>query len=91
MEVVVVSVVVDTLEVEARRAEAASAERAFQVEFRTLLVQDRASLHLGVHHIGSLSIPDELAERWLRLFAQQQRLVGRRIVSAHLGQLHNAD
>ena len=88
---VVVSVVVDTLEVEAQRAESASAERAFQVEFRTLLVQDRASPHLGIHHIGSLSIPDEIADRWLRLFAQQQRLVGRRIVSAHLGQLHNAD
>jgi len=52
----------------------------------------RATLHLGrVRHISSLSIPDELADRWLRLFAQQQRLVGRRIVSAHLGQLHNAD
>ena len=62
--------------------ESASAERASQVEFRTLLARDRASLHLGVHHIDNLSIPDDLAERYLRLFAQQQRLVSRRIVSA---------
>jgi hypothetical protein len=41
----------------------ASAERASQVEFRTLLARDRASLHLGIHHIGNLSIPDDLAER----------------------------
>jgi len=46
------------LEQAAAEAESASAERAFQVEFRTLLAQDRASLHLGIHHIGSLSLPD---------------------------------
>jgi hypothetical protein len=41
----------------------ASVERASQVGFRTLLARDRASLHLGIHHIGNLSIPDELAEQ----------------------------
>src|SRR5207245_7482806 len=42
----------------------------------------RATLHLErVRHIGSLSIMDELADLSLRS-AQEQRLVGRRIVSA---------
>ena len=66
--VVVVSVVAvsvaDTLEAESAAAEAESAlvERASQVAFRTLLVENPGSLHLGVHHIGSLSIMDELAD-----------------------------
>jgi hypothetical protein len=47
----------------AAEVESASAERASQVEFRTLLAQDRASLHLGIHRIGSLSIPDQPADR----------------------------
>ena len=44
----------------------------------------RATLHLErVRHIGSLSIiMDELADRELRPLAQEQRLIGRRIVSA---------
>ena len=59
--VVVVSVVAvsvaDTLEAESAAAEAESAlvERASQVAFRTLLVENPGSLHLGVHHIGSPS------------------------------------
>ena len=54
----------DTLEAElaAAGAESALAERASQVAFRTLLVEDPGSLHLGVHHIGSLSIMDELVD-----------------------------
>jgi hypothetical protein len=56
-----------------------------------LLARDRGSLHLGIHQIDNLSIPDDLAEWEPRLFAQQERLVSRRIVSAHLEQLHNVD
>ena len=66
--VVVVSVVAvsvaDTLEVEsaAVEVELALVQRASQVAFRTLLVEGPGSLHLGVHHIGSLSIMDELVD-----------------------------
>ena len=54
----------DTLEAESAAVgvESALVERASQVAFRTLLVEDPGSLHLGVHHIGSLSIMDELAD-----------------------------
>jgi len=51
------------LEPGAAEVESASAERAAQVELRTLVAQDPASLHLGIHHIGSLSIMDELPNR----------------------------
>ncbi len=66
--VVVVSVVAvsvaDTLEVEsaAVEVELALVQRASQVAFRTLLVEGPGSLHLGVHHIASLSIMDELID-----------------------------
>ena len=70
-----VSVVVSTavafvaavLEAESAAAavESALAEHAPHVKFRTLLAQDRASLHLGIHHIENLSIPDDLAEQLL--------------------------
>ena len=66
--VVVVSVVAvsvaDTLEAEsaAVEVELALVQRASQVAFRTLLVEDPGSLHLGVHHIASLSIMDELID-----------------------------
>ena len=51
------ALVVVTLEATAEM-ESASAERASQVEFRTLVAEDPAPLHLGcVHRIGSLSIP----------------------------------
>ena len=42
--------------------ESASAEHTSPVEFRTLLAQNRASLHLGILHLGSLSLMDELAD-----------------------------
>src|SRR5205807_8017785 len=70
------------LEPGAAEVESASAECAPQVEFRTLLAQDPASLHLGILRTGSLSIMDELPNRQLPQFAQQQRLIGRRIVPA---------
>ena len=66
--VVVVSVVAvsvaDTLAAESAAVEVESAlvERASQVAFRTLLVEGPGSLHLGVHHIASLSIMDELID-----------------------------
>ena len=66
----------------AAAVESALAERASQVAFRTLLAQDPAFLHLGILHLDSLSIMDDLADPQLRLVAQQQRLIGRRIVSA---------
>jgi len=46
----------------AAEVESASAEHTSPVEFRTLLAQDRASLHLGILHLGSLSLMDELAD-----------------------------
>jgi hypothetical protein len=49
------------LESGAAEVELASAERT--VEVRTLLAQDPAFLHLGILHIGSLSIMDELPNR----------------------------
>jgi len=70
------------LEPGAAEVELASAERACQGELPTLLAQDPASLHLGILHTGSLSIMDELPNRQLPQFAQQQRLIGRRIVPA---------
>jgi hypothetical protein len=45
------------LEQAAAEVESVSAERASRVELRTLLAQDPASLHLGIHHMGGLSIP----------------------------------
>ena len=66
--VVVASVVAvllaDTLEAESAAVEVESAlvERASQVAFRILLVEDPGSLHLGGHHIGSLSLMDDLID-----------------------------
>ena len=51
------------LELGAAEVESASAECTPQVEFQTLLAQDPAFLHLGILHIGSLSIMDELPNR----------------------------
>jgi len=65
--VVVVVLVADmpeaaALEQGAAEVESASAERASQLELRTLVAQDPASLHLGIHHMGGLSIPVQQAE-----------------------------
>jgi hypothetical protein len=65
----------------AAEVESVSAERASQVELRTLLAQDPASLHLGIHHMGGLSIRVQPADRQFRPFARPQQLVGRRIIS----------
>ena len=46
----------------AAAVESALAERASQVAFRTLLAQDPAFLHLGILHLDSLSIMDDLAD-----------------------------
>jgi hypothetical protein len=40
----------------------ASVERASQVAFRTLPVEDPGFLHLGIRHLGSLSMMDDLAD-----------------------------
>ena len=42
----------------AAAAESALADRTFQITFRTLLAQDPGSLHLVIHHPGSLSMTD---------------------------------
>ena len=52
----------EALEQAAAEVESASAERASQLELRTLVAQDPASLHLGIHHMGGLSIPVQQAE-----------------------------
>jgi hypothetical protein len=56
--------VVAVLESESAAAEVESAlvEHTSQVEFRTLLAQDPAFLHLGILHLDSLSIMDDLAD-----------------------------
>jgi hypothetical protein len=61
---VVAVLVADTLEAEsaAEEVELALVEHTSQVEFRTLLAQDPAFLHLGILHLGSLSIMDDLAD-----------------------------
>jgi hypothetical protein len=65
---VVVVLVADTPEAAEALEQAAaevgsdSAERASQVEVRTLVAQDPASLHLGIHHMGGRSIPLQRAE-----------------------------
>ena len=57
-------VVADTLEAESAAAEVESAlvERASPLAFRTLPAEDPASLHLGILHLDSLSIMDDLAD-----------------------------
>jgi hypothetical protein len=62
-----VSVVVSTVEVSVAESaceavESALAERASQVALRTLLAQDPGSLHLVIHHPGSLSMMDDLLD-----------------------------
>jgi hypothetical protein len=59
----------------------ASADRRFEVKLRTSAAQDLASLQLGIHHIGSLSYPDELTDRELRLLEQQPHLIVEQIES----------
>ena len=60
----VAALVADTLEAESAAAEVESAlvERASPVAFRTLPAEDPASLHLGILHLGTLSLMDELAD-----------------------------
>jgi len=60
-----VAFVVAALEAESAAAEVESAlvEHTSRVVLGTLPAEDRASLHLGVHQIDNLSIPDDLAER----------------------------
>ena len=52
----------EALEQAAAEVESGSAERASQVELRTLVAPEPASLHLGIHHMGGLSIPVQQAE-----------------------------
>ncbi len=61
---VVAALVADTLEAESAAAEVESAlvERVFPGAFRTLPAEDPASLHLGILHLGTLSLMDELAD-----------------------------
>jgi hypothetical protein len=61
---VVAVLVADTLEAESAAVEVESAlvECASRAAFRTLLAEDPGSLHLGGHHIGSLSIMDDLID-----------------------------
>jgi hypothetical protein len=59
-----VAFVVAVLEAESAAAEAESAlvEHTSQVAFRTLPVEDPGFLHLGIRHLGSLSMMDDLAD-----------------------------
>ncbi len=61
---VVAALVADTLGAESAAAEVESAlvERVSRVAFRTLPAEDPASLHLGILHLGTLSMKDELAD-----------------------------
>jgi hypothetical protein len=93
VEVSAVAVSTAVAESASAAVESASAEHTSPVEFRTLLAQDPASLHLGILHLGSLSLMDELADPYLRPLAQQQRLIGQPSLQrrVHLEQLHSAD
>ena len=67
MVVVVLAVVVSTavaLEAESAAAEveSASAEHTSQVALGTLPAEDPGFLHLGILHLGSPSMMDELAD-----------------------------
>jgi hypothetical protein len=55
-----VSVVVSTAAV--AEVESASAEHTFQVALGTLPAEDPGFLHLGIRHLGSPSMMDELAD-----------------------------
>ena len=57
-----VAFVVAVLESAAAEVESALVEHTSQVEFRTLLAKDPAFLHLGILHLDSLSIMDDLAD-----------------------------
>jgi hypothetical protein len=61
---VVAALVADTSEAESAAAavESALVERVSRVAFRTLPAEDPASLHLGILHLGSLSLMDEVAD-----------------------------
>ena len=53
----------EALEQAAAEVGLASAERASQVELRTLVAPEPASLHLGIHHMGGPFIPFQQAVR----------------------------
>ena len=61
--------------------ESASAERASQLEIRSLGAEDPAPLHLRrVHQIGSLSLPVQPADRYFVRSRAKQRLIVNKII-----------
>jgi len=65
---------------EAAGVELASAEHTSQVAVGTLPAEDPGFLHLGILHLGSPSMMDEVMDRTGRPLAQEQRLIDRRIL-----------
>jgi len=64
----------------AAEVESALVEHTSQVVLGTLPAEDRASLHLVILHLASLSMRDGVMHRPGRPLAQEQRLIGRRIL-----------
>ena len=79
--VAVVSTAV-ALEAESAAAAVASAlvEHTSQVAVGTLPAEDPGFLHLGILHLGSPSMMDGVMDRPGRPVAQEQPLIGRRIL-----------
>ena len=77
-----VAFVVAALEAESAAAEVESAlvEHTSQVAVGTLPAEDPGFLHLGTPHLGSPSMMDGVMDRPGRPLAQEQRLIGRRIL-----------
>jgi hypothetical protein len=82
--VVVLAVAVSTAALEAESAAeevaSASVEHTSQVAVGTLPAEDPGFLHLGILHLGSPSMMDGVMDRSGRPLAQEQRLIGRRIL-----------
>ena len=60
--------------------ESALAEHTSQVAVGTLPAEDPGFLHLGILHLGSPSMMDGVMDRPGRPLAQEQPLIGRRIL-----------
>jgi hypothetical protein len=71
---------VSVVESAAAEVESALVEHTSQVAVGTLPAEDPGFLHLGILHLGSPSMMDGVMDRPGRPLAQEQPLIGRRIL-----------